>query len=522
MELFKLIGPRGRHTPPHQQTAVVVNELRMELTKLYGVLERERAAQRRSHELNAGQGKLLEMIGRGVPLKDSLTELMLLIESQSDGVTCSTLLLDETGMLIRPGAAPNLPEEYTRALDGLPIGPTVGSCGTAMFLKKQVIVTNMMEDPLWAPYRQLIEPYGYIACWSTPIYLNSNEVLGAFAMYYRQQRSPDEHDMELIEFATHLAGIAIERTRREIELSRHRENLEDLIRIRTLELTEAIDQSKAANQSLNALNHSLTSALNDLYATQQELVQKEKLASLGALVAGIAHEMNTPVGNCMMAATNLSDRTRTLSDLFARGMKRSDLAIYLKDATYSSDIIVRNLQRAAELVTSFKQVAMDQATTQRRRFSVEEYVSNVITTLQPSIQNRSFVINQNIQKGIMMDGYPGALSRIVNQLINNAILHGFEGRESGIVSILAHDIGDELLELVITDNGNGISAEHQQRIFEPFFTTRRNLGGTGLGLHTVHNIVTGLMGGTIRVQSELEIGTTFYLTLPCIAPEQST
>ena len=521
MELFKLIGPRGRPTPPLQPTAVAVNELRMELTRLHDVLERERAAGQRSHELNTGQGRLLEMIARGLPLKETLHELMLLIESQSDGVTCSTLLLDETGLLIRPGAAPNLPEEYTRALDGLPIGPGVGSCGTAMYLKKQVIVTNMMEDPLWAPYKQLIEPHGYLACWSTPIYLNANEVLGAFAMYHRSQRSPDENDMELIEFATRLAGIAIERTRREIELTRYRENLEDLIRIRTLELTEANEQSKAANQSLNALNQNLASALNDLYATQQELVQKEKLASLGSLVAGIAHEMNTPVGNCMMAATNLSDRTHYLSDLFERGMKRSDLQIYLKDATYSSDIIVRNLQRAAELVTSFKQVAMDQATTQRRRFSVEEYISNVITTLQPSIQNRSFVINQNIQKGIMMDSYPGAMSRIVNQLINNAILHGFEGRESGIVSILAHGIGEERLELVITDDGVGMSQENQQRIFEPFFTTRRNLGGTGLGLHTVHNIVTGLMGGTIRVQSELEIGTTFYLNLPCIAPAQN-
>lgn len=495
-----------------------LHELKDELSQQQLELIRERFAHKLADELNNGQGQLLEMIANGVPLKDTLTSLMLLIESQAEGVTCSTLLLDETGLLIRPGAAPNLPEEYTALLDGLPIGPTVGSCGTAMYLKKQVIVTNMMTDPLWAPYKQLVEPYGYVACWSTPIYLDRNEVLGAFAMYYREERSPDERAMALIGFATHIAGIAIERTRREQELTQYRENLEELIKIRTAELTAANRHAEAVNQSLSNVNAELAGALDNLRVTQEELIQKEKLASLGALVAGIAHELNTPIGNCITMVTTLAEKSRQLSDTYQTGLRRSDLENFIGDTLKSSDILVRNLNRAAELVTSFKQVAIDQTSSQRRRFSVEDYLTEILTAIKPSLK-ASYLINQKIQHGLVVDSYPGALSQVITNLVSNAILHGFDGCASGVINITAHEIDNDSFELVFSDDGNGIATESQQFIFDPFYTTKRNLGGIGLGLHIVHNIVTGLLGGHIRVQSRLGIGTTFYLTLPRTASQ---
>ncbi len=206
--------------------------------------------------LLAGQSRLLEMVARGLPLRDTLDSLMLLIESQSNGVYCSVLLLDEDGIRIHPGSGPNLPAEYMAALDGFPIGPNVGSCGTAMFRKEAVIVTDIMNDPLWAPYKGLIEPHGFRACWSTPIYLKEEQVLGSFAMYYKEVRSPVVEDMRLISFATHLAGIAIERTRREHELALHRNHLEELVAARTNELMKS--------------NAELAKALDDLGLMQGE------------------------------------------------------------------------------------------------------------------------------------------------------------------------------------------------------------------------------------------------------------
>ncbi len=503
---------------PETDTLNSINELQQQLALQNIALKVERNARKRAVELNIGQSRLLEMIAEGALLKQTLTSLMLLIESQTSGVTCSTLLLDETGLLIKPGAAPNLPDEYTAKLDGLPIGPEVGSCGTAMYLKQQVIVTDMMTDPLWAPYKSLIEPYGFRACWSTPIFLNQDQVLGAFAMYYREVRSPDSHDMELIEFATHIAGIAIERTQRESELRLHREHLEELIAVRTAELTVAKQHTEAVNLSLSSTNTELAQALENLRLMQEELVRRDKLAALGSLVTGVAHELNTPIGNCLMIASSLADRTQQLASLYASGIKRSELENYVQDAVYSSDVLIRNLHRAADLVTSFKQVSVDQSSTQRREFYMEAFLDDVLLTLQPAFKQSAFTIHHKIQPGLLLDSYPGPLSQVVCNLVNNAMLHGFESRQSGHISLLAHEINAEWLELVITDNGNGIAMENQPMLFNPFFTTKRHLGYPGLGLHIAHNIVTDLLGGRIRFQSELGVGTTFYLALPLKAP----
>ena len=170
----------------------------------------------------AGQSHVLEMIAASAPLADVLTSLVLLMEGQGDGLRCSILLLSDDGKHIRHGAAPNLPEAYVKAVDGLPIGPRVGSCGTAMYLRKPVVVTDVLTDPLWSDYRALAEGCGLRACWSTPILSAQGEVLGSFAMYHRETRGPHPDEMRLTEIATHIAGIAIER-QRALESLRERE-----------------------------------------------------------------------------------------------------------------------------------------------------------------------------------------------------------------------------------------------------------------------------------------------------------
>src|SRR5437763_7091819 len=159
----------------------------------------------------AGQGRILEMIAASAPLADILTRIVLLMEAQSDGLRCSILLLSNDGKHVRHGAAPNLPEAYVKAVDGLPIGPWVGSCGTSMYLRKPVIATDVMTDPLWSDYRDLAKSCGLRACWSTPIISSHGDVLGSFAMYRQEPRGPNARETRLTEAATHIASIAIER-----------------------------------------------------------------------------------------------------------------------------------------------------------------------------------------------------------------------------------------------------------------------------------------------------------------------
>jgi PAS domain S-box-containing protein len=287
-----------------------------------------------------------------------------------------------------------------------------------------------------------------------------------------------------------------------------------------LELNETLeDRVIERTEELQQANQELESTLDTLNMAQEELVRSEKLAALGALVAGIAHELNTPIGNSLMVASTLVDRTRALSKNFNEGLKRSLLEKYINDASQAGDILERNLSRAANLVTSFKQVAVDQTSSQRRQFSLAEVVDEIILTLSPTIKKTSFSVEAHIPDDLLMDSYPGPLGQVLTNLINNAFLHGFEGRDAGVVMIDAQPVADDYIELTIRDNGIGIPAHNLNRIFDPFFTTKLGAGGSGLGLPITHNIVSSVLGGRIRLQSEVDIGTTFVLVLPLVAPQ---
>jgi PAS domain S-box-containing protein len=285
-------------------------------------------------------------------------------------------------------------------------------------------------------------------------------------------------------------------------------NLEERVIKRTDELQQA--------------NQELATTLETLNMAQEELVRSEKLAALGSLVAGIAHELNTPIGNSLMVASTLVDRTRAFNDSYANGLKRSVLESYIADTNKAGDILVRNLYRAADLVTSFKRVAVDQTSSQRRSFSLSEVISEIILTLSPTIRKTAFIVTQDIPDDILMDSYPGPLGQVITNMVNNALLHGFEDRSSGTVTINAQPTMEGWVELIIKDDGVGIPASNLNRIFDPFFTTKLGAGGSGLGLNITHNIVTSVLGGRIRVQSEVGVGTIFILTLPTAAPQRES
>ena len=470
-------------------------------------------------KLRIGQGNLLELIARGAPLRDTLDNLMLLIESQSDQVLCSVLLIDDDGVTMRSASGPSLPPAYMAALDGVAMGEGVGSCGTAMFRMETVIVSDIARDPLWAPYAALAAPHGLRACWSTPIYLDKHHLLGSFAMYYREVRRPGPDDMRLIAVATHLAGIAIERTRRERELALHREHLEVLVARRTAELTLSKERVEQANEEL-------ASTLDTLSLAQEELVRRDKLAALGALVAGVAHELNTPIGNSLVVATTMAEQARTLAANIGDGLRRSDLETFLARAEEANQILARNLKRAATLVASFKQLAVDHASSQRRVFVLDELIDNMLPTLKIAVKNRTaalapdaaIALSADIAPGLSMDSYPGPLAEVLTSLFDNCMLHAFDSQHGGAIRISAITRGDGQVSIAVADNGVGIPAAVAGRVYDPFFTTKLGSGGSGLGLHVVHNIVTGILGGRIELLSEPGQGTRFTLLLPAAAP----
>ncbi|MFZ6748288.1 sensor histidine kinase [Undibacterium sp. Ren11W] len=264
----------------------------------------------------------------------------------------------------------------------------------------------------------------------------------------------------------------------------------------------------------------LSIALENLQRTQQELIQSEKLASLGAMVAGIAHELNTPVGNALMVISTLAHNQSEFEQHLEQGLKRTHLNAFLLSVSEVTDLVDRNLRRTADLIRSFKQVAVDQASEQRRPFDLDEVVNEISMTMSPLLRKSPYVLLNEVPQNIRMDSYPGPLGQVLINLVHNALKHAFEGRENGQFRIHATLLDEDKVRLTFSDNGLGISTQNIGHIFDPFFTTKLGQGGSGLGLSIVHNIVTGMLGGRIEVISTLGLGSEFQIELPLVAPHK--
>ncbi|MGV7210065.1 ATP-binding protein [Oxalobacteraceae bacterium A2-2] len=259
-------------------------------------------------------------------------------------------------------------------------------------------------------------------------------------------------------------------------------------------------------------------AYRQLKDAQTQLVAQEKLAALGALMAGVAHELNTPIGNSLLIASTLLEKTEALqARLNGPGLRRSELAAYVEDAATASGLVMRGLHSAAELVNSFKQVAMDRTTEQRRVYNLRQVAHEVIATMMNRVRAGGHQIDAELPDSLLLDGYPGPFGQVLANFINNALLHAFDRDSAGRMRLTAEPAGPERIRVVFTDNGRGIAPEHLSRIFDPFFTTKLGQGGSGLGLSISYNIVTALLGGQISVDSGPQ-GTRFTLELPLSAP----
>ena len=260
-------------------------------------------------------------------------------------------------------------------------------------------------------------------------------------------------------------------------------------------------------------------AYRQLKDAQNLLAAQEKLASLGSLVAGVAHELNTPIGNSLLMASTLHEKTLDLhAALDGSALRRSELAGYFGAAREGSELIMRSLHQAAELVDSFRQVSVDQASAQRRRFDLARACHEILATMMNKVRLEGHVLECEVPAGIVMDSYPGPFGQVMINFVNNALLHAFEG-PGGHMRLSARRLDAAWIELRFADDGRGIAPEHLRRVFDPFFTTRMGQGGTGLGLNIAHTIATSLLGGSLRVESQPGEGTVFILALPLAAAE---
>lgn len=277
-------------------------------------------------------------------------------------------------------------------------------------------------------------------------------------------------------------------------------------------LEEKVNQRTTA---LKEANQELIQTLEKLHQFQRQMVQNEKMASLGDMVAGVAHEVNTPIGLGVTASTMMLDRLNSLEKEFeGKSLKASTLSKFIAEGQENLNIIYRNLNRAAELISSFKQVAVDQSSENSRVFSFAQLMDEILLSMRPKLKKLHHNINLHCADDLFIETKAGPINQIMINLIMNSIIHGFEFVDTGQIDIYIEMVGEGKISIVYKDNGKGIPEHLRKRIFDPFVTTKRGQGGSGLGMHLVYNLVTQALNGSISITSEESQGVEFQIIFP--------
>jgi signal transduction histidine kinase/ActR/RegA family two-component response regulator len=407
-----------------------------------------------------GQARVLEMVVAGTPLGDILTEVVRILEEQAAGMLCSILLLSEDGRRVRHGAAPSLPAAFVQAIEDQEIGPHAGSCGTAAYLRKQVVVTDIADDPLWSDYREAALAVGLRACWSTPILSRRGEVLGTFAMYYREPAAPTALHVQLIALATHLAGVAIERARTERD---------------RLRLVSELDVQRRALESAGR--------------------QKDQILGM------LAHELRNP-----LAA--ISNATALARLRLARGLDVDSPLTVLERQVRNSSRLLDDLLDVARLTRGMVQLRLAPV-------RLQEVVAGAVEGQRALIERRGHALTVSMPpEAVVVEGDATRLEQAVSNLLNNAAKYSPDG--SRLEVRVEREPGSGVVR--VRDNGVGLSPDLLPHVFDLFVQADQSLarshGGLGLGLPLVQNLVM-LHGGTVRAFSEGPgRGSEFVVTLP--------
>ena len=326
--------------------------------------------------------------------------------------------------------------------------------------------------------------------------------------------------LPLKEIMAAMHGVVSEKYDEPIQGTHARDEIGEMARAVAVFRENAIAKRKAEDE-LRAAKDRAEKALDDLREAQQSLIAAEKLAALGGLVAGVAHEVNNPIGISLTVASSFARRCEEFAkEVDAGPLRRSRLGEFLEGGRDAANQLVSNLQRAGELVQSFKQVAVDRSHADRRPFDLRESTDQIVASLRPVLKKSQITLTVDVPAGILMDSYPGSYGQVLTNLFLNSVVHAFPDGRAGTVIVEARQVRDDV-DIFVSDDGVGMSEEIQRRAFDPFFTTRRNEGGTGLGLHIIFNLVTQQLGGRLAFESRLGWGTRFRITLPRVAPGEA-
>ncbi len=410
--------------------------------------------------LQTGQNRILEMIAANAPLGEILKQLVLLIESQAPDMLCSVLLLSDDGNHIRHGAAPSLPEDYVKAIDGAPIGPKNGSCGTAMYRGKPVVVTDISIDPLWEDYRDLAAASGLRACWSTPIMSARGKVLGSFAMYYKQPQTPTGAEARLTDVATHIATLAIE----------HQRTLEVLAR------------------------------------TQAELARASQVTSMREVAVSFGQELN----QTLAAIVDNADRGLQWLNQVATEQAANDVEALREVLTN----IAGDGRHTIEIIARIRTLATN-SPPQRANLNLSALLTEVFSHVAHEAQREHITLQTEVADDLpAVSGDRVQLQQVLLNLVMNAIeaMNGIRDRRLELAVKI--DRTPSGVVVAVTDRGPGINQPELDRVFEAFHTTKN--ANLGMGLPICRSIIEA-HGGKLWAESNIGPGVTFKFNLPAAA-----
>ncbi len=355
--------------------------------------------------------------------------------------------------------------------------------GTAVF--------GLVLAPIWA--RRITKPVGTVT-----------ELASQIAAGRRPARWPRGAIREFNTLIDDLKAMSDAISKREVELRDLNDSLESRVVERTKELVR--------------INEDLKRAMDEIQQARDGLVQSEKTAALGRMVAGISHELNTPLGNGRMAVSTLAARLERFRDRLGDPVDRKDLEKFLEIVGMSVEIAENNLVKAGDLVRSFKEISADRTASRRRKVVLKELLDEVTLTLTPALKRSPVALEIDVPGTIWIDSYPGELGQVITNLVENAITHAFHDKDGGRIAITAVQTSEDIVTIDLSDDGTGMTPDVARKAFDPFFTTALGKGGTGLGLYIVHRTVETVLGGTVTLKSKIGKGTAFKLEIPVQAP----